>query len=216
MDKYSKIQSVFFRDPENNHKTFLIGEWSVPEFELLKDIDWLWTEKIDGTNIRVIWDGANVTFKGRTDKAQIPPMLLDALKIQFPVDKMQEVFDTTRSEGPICLYGEGYGHRIQGCGSRYISGGNSFILFDARIENYWLEYEHLLGLARSLDISIVPIIGQGTLWGAIKKTEEGFKSQIAEDENLIAEGLILKPKVGLYNRAHHRIITKIKHKDFTK
>jgi hypothetical protein len=214
MEKYSKIQSVFFRDPDNNHKTFLMGEWSVPEFELLKDIDWIWTEKIDGTNIRVIWDGETLTFKGRTDRASIPTMLLETLVTMFPIDKVRDTFDITRSDEPICLYGEGYGHKIQGCGSRYLHDRNSFILFDAKIGNYWLEYEHLVGLARGLDIPIVPLIGQGTLWGAIKMTEQGFKSQISEDEDLIAEGLILKPKVGLFNRSHNRIITKIKHKDF--
>ncbi len=37
MKKYHKIQSVFKRDAKNNHKTFLLGEYSRPEFEYLKD-----------------------------------------------------------------------------------------------------------------------------------------------------------------------------------
>jgi hypothetical protein len=216
MGKYSKINSVFFRDPENNHKTFLMGEWSVPEFELLKDIDWLWTEKIDGTNIRVIWDGETVTFKGRTDKAQIPPKLLTALQERFYPDIMKKVFEMSPDRDPICLYGEGYGDRIQGCGKRYIDGDNDFILFDCKIGDYWMERDVLDGMAHALEIPIVPIVGMGTLWGAIKKTQEGFKSSISEDPDLIAEGLICKPKVGLFNRGHNRIITKVKHKDFEK
>ena len=77
MKEYHKIQTVYFRDPENNHKTLLEGTWAKPEFELLKDIDWICTEKIDGTNIRIMWDGEQVRFGGKTDKAQIPTILID-------------------------------------------------------------------------------------------------------------------------------------------
>jgi hypothetical protein len=216
MEKYSKIQTVFYRDPETNHKTLLEGEWSVPEFELLKDIDWMWTEKIDGTNIRVIWDGDKVTFKGRTDKAAIPKMLLTTLEELFYPELMKKVFELSPERDPICLYGEGYGDRIQKCGKQYIDGDTDFILFDCKIGDYWLERDMLEGIAHAFDIKAVPIVGMGTLWGAIKKTREGFKSSISEDPDLIAEGLILKPKVGLFNRAHNRIIAKIKHRDFTK
>ena len=45
MKQYQKIQTVYFRDPENNHKTLLEGTFAKPEFELLKDINWICTEK---------------------------------------------------------------------------------------------------------------------------------------------------------------------------
>ena len=70
MKEYHKIQTVFKRDPDNNFKTLLMGEYSLPEFEYLKDNKWVFTEKVDGTNIRVIWDGKDIFFKGKTDKAQ--------------------------------------------------------------------------------------------------------------------------------------------------
>lgn len=54
MKTYPKIPSVFVRD-EKTHK-FIDGQFRCPEFEYLQDNLWLWTEKVDGTNIRVIWD----------------------------------------------------------------------------------------------------------------------------------------------------------------
>jgi hypothetical protein len=33
-----------------------MGDFACPEFELLQDYEWDWYEKVDGTNIRVIWD----------------------------------------------------------------------------------------------------------------------------------------------------------------
>ena len=53
MREYHKIQSLFLRDPATQHRTFLHGQWSMPEFEYLADLEWTFTEKVDGTNIRV-------------------------------------------------------------------------------------------------------------------------------------------------------------------
>ena len=62
MKEYHKIQTVFHRSPESNYKQLMEGVFALPEFELLKDIEWTWTEKIDGTNIRILWDGQTVRF----------------------------------------------------------------------------------------------------------------------------------------------------------
>ncbi len=55
MNEYHKIQSIYLRDPETKHKRFLIGQWTLPEFEYLADNEWSFTEKVDGTNIRIYW-----------------------------------------------------------------------------------------------------------------------------------------------------------------
>ena len=110
MKQYQKIQTVFLRNPETRFKTLLEGEFSKPEFEMLKDIDWVCTEKIDGTNIRVMWDGNNVRFGGKTDNAQIPTILISVLQDTFTHNKMKGCFPDADN---VCLYGEGYGKKIQ-------------------------------------------------------------------------------------------------------
>ena len=57
MREYHKITTVFDRDPENKFKTLIDGQFSKPEFEYLANNEWDFTEKVDGTNIRIIWDG---------------------------------------------------------------------------------------------------------------------------------------------------------------
>lgn len=37
MTEYPKIDSVFMRDPETRHKTFIMGAFARPEFEYLAD-----------------------------------------------------------------------------------------------------------------------------------------------------------------------------------
>jgi len=211
MKEYHKIQSVFKRD-EKTHK-FIKGQWSLPEFELLKDITWVWTEKIDGTNIRVIWNGFELVFKGKTDKADIPKHLFNELNNLFNPETMMNVFpDLTIGEN-ICLYGEGYGYKIQK-GHNYIEDHTDFILFDIKINGYWLERPNVEGIAKSLNIDVVPVIREGTLSQAIDLCERGFKSQVAANKDYDAEGLVLKPECDLFNRKGDRIITKVKHKDF--
>lgn len=210
MKQYHKIQTAYLRDPDNNHKTLLEGVWAKPEFELLKDINWICTEKIDGTNMRIMWDGVNVRFGGKTDNAQIPTILIECLQDIFTTDAMKEVFKDTPN---VCLYGEGYGKKIQK-GGNYLPDRADFILFDCNIDNWWLTRENIEGIAQQLNIKIVPIIGVWKLEKAIEYVKTGFKSIIAENKEYIAEGLIMKPTTELFNRKGERILTKIKHKDF--
>ena len=212
MKEYHKIQTVYFRDPETNYKTLLEGTWAKPEFELLKDIDWICTEKIDGTNIRVMWDGENVLFGGKTDNAQIPPILIKALQDTFTNEKMKEVFPDADN---VCLYGEGYGKKIQK-GGNYLPDRADFILFDVKVGDWWLTREANEDIATKLNIEVVPIIGIWKLEQAIEYVKNGFKSTIAHNKDYVAEGLIMKPKTELFNRKGERVIAKIKHKDFSK
>ena len=75
MHTYNKIETVFNRDTEGT-KRLILDSYRNEAVEYLKDNIWQSTEKIDGTNIRVHWDGHNVEFGGRTDRAQIPNHLL--------------------------------------------------------------------------------------------------------------------------------------------
>lgn len=79
MNEYPKIQTVFKRDLATKYKTLLEGNYSLPEFEYLKNNKWIFTEKVDGTNIRVCFRDGKVVFYGRTDSAQIPAPLIKRL-----------------------------------------------------------------------------------------------------------------------------------------
>lgn len=205
MSEYHKIQTVFKRDPENKYKTLLIGEYALPEFEYLANNLWTFTEKVDGTNIRVEWDGEQLSFKGRTDRAQIPPFLLEALDELFTVNRFAEVFD-----GPAVLYGEGYGPKIQKGGGNY-RDDPSFVLFDVNVGGWWLERENVEDISRKFDIGVVPVIGKGRIDDMVHLAAEGFKSTWGDFQ---AEGIVARPETELRTRSGHRVITKIKCKDF--
>jgi len=206
MREYHKIQTVFLRDPATSYKTLLEGQYALPEFLYLKDCQWVFTEKVDGTNIRVMFDGETLTFGGKTDRASIPASLVNKLNERFlpQVDLFREHFP----EG-ACLYGEGYGAKIQ-------SGGNyrpdqDFVLFDILIGEWWLKREDVEGISKIFSLDVVPILYTGTLIDMVLFVKEGFKSTWGDFQ---AEGVVVRPAVELKARSGSRIITKLKHKDF--
>ena len=206
MKEYHKIQTVFKRDPETRYKTLLIGEYSMPEFEYLRNNDWVFTEKVDGTNIRVMMNDGVISFGGKTDRAQIPADLINRLQTMFPpYGRMQETFDCD-----VCLYGEGYGAKIQKGGGNY-RDDQGFVLFDVKIGDYFLQREDVEDIASKLRIDVVPVIGLGSLDEMVEMTRKGFDSLWG---NFTAEGIVARPQTELKTRDGKRIITKIKHKDF--
>lgn len=192
------------------------GSYSEPEMEYLKDNQWVFTEKVDGTNIRIMWNGVNVTFGGKTDEASLPVFLLYKLQELFEgTAKKQifkEVFNSTEGEPPqVCLYGEGYGAKIQKGGGNYIKDGVDFVLFDVKIGDWWLLRSSIEDIAQKFGLKTVPIIGEGTLVEMVEMARKGFKSQWGDFD---AEGIVARPKVELFSRKGDRIITKIKARDF--
>lgn len=211
MKQYHKIQTVYFRDPATKNKTLIEGQFSEPEFEYLKNNQWVFTEKVDGTNIRIMFNDGSLTFGGKTDNAVIPLTLLTQLLTLFSKEMLLEVFKDTKN---VCLYGEGYGYKIQKHGDHYIKDGVDFILFDVKIGDIWLERSNVEDIADKLKINIVPIIGEGTLLEGVELVKnQQFKSQLC---NIYPEGLVMRPKVELLNHKGGRIITKIKTTDFLK
>lgn len=214
---YPKMQGLYKRYREGDKKgKFIIGEYSIPEFKLLKDIEWEWTEKIDGTCISVNWLGhpliQEIEFKGKTDRAEIPTHLLEKLKRSFIKEHMIEMFGIGEDKPDVELKGEGFGYKIQN-GCKYFNGEKlvDFILFDIKIGGIWLKREIVYGIAKQMGMVYVPVIGYGTIDEAIKLVKSGMKSTFGD---FIAEGLVLRAKEGLRDRMGRRIITKIKHKDF--
>ena len=219
MNTYHKIHGLFKRYTEGEKKgKFIIGQYSRPEFELLKDIKWVWTEKIDATNVRVCYYSnplcQEVEFKGETDRAKLPKHLVERLKELFTVKKMEKIFGVSEEKPDVCLYGEGFGYKIQS-GGKYVNGQKrtDFVLFDIKIDNTWLKRVDVEDIASQLGLLTVPIIGVGTIEEAINYVKSDPMSILGNHE-FVSEGLVIRPQVELLDRRGHRIITKIKVKDF--
>lgn len=218
--KYPKIQTLYERDK----KTFKVdtSKLRLEEFGMISPESWLITEKVDGTNVRVILhpDG-EVEFRGRTDRAQFHPNLTATLTEMFPADQVEGVFKD-RGDAPVILYGEGYGEKIQK-GGKYREG-MSFRLFDVRVGHWWLEFESVREIADKLDICTAPILHRvNRLPNSAADLDILFASPVGGslvawtdkgDEEIQAEGIVARSEPLLLLRNGDRLMWKLKYKDF--
>ena len=205
--EYHKIEGLFRRNEQT--KKLEEGNFRNPTIEFLKDNTWDFTEKIDGTNIRIIWDGHKVEFRGRTDKAQIPADLLNRLIELFGGDANEQIFEQNFGERQVILFGEGYGAKIQN-GGNYKST-QDFILFDVMIGSNFQSRETIEEVAKMFNLDVVPIVLQGTIQDGVDFVKSYPDSTIGTAK---MEGVVGRPCFELRDRCGNRMIVKIKVEDF--
>lgn len=199
---YPKIYAPFKRNPGGD----LSNKWYCPEFELLRHKVWTYTEKVDGMNTAITWDGSKTGIQGRTPNAIIPPALRDYINDRIDGFDFAGYFPDS-----LIIFGEGYGPKIQtgGC----YGSEQKFILFDVKIGDFWLERDNIVSVATSLGFDAVPEVMRGvSLEGAVEQVAAGFKSVLRTDGGF-AEGVVAVAPHGMLRRNSDRIVTKIKHRD---
>lgn len=234
---YEKILAPFARD--NNKSKYVNKEkWSKPEFEMLKDIDWIWTLKIDGTCVVVQWNGERVNLLGHTDKTQFNERTKSYLEGLFCTSEAETVFEDLYGDQPVDICGEFVSKDMN---ENYGHPDGHFYAFDIRngsTGKYWGRESLIEFVNRFPDIEIVPIMLIGSIndavdWIAIAKKawnasatekERNRVSFIRDDGKLFdiynlfgnydIEGLVGRPNVELYNSKNERIICKIKCSDY--
>lgn len=205
--EYQKIPGPFRRHTEGPNRNQLIENyWTSPELQACASLDWVWTEKVDGTNVRIMWDGHRVAFGGRTDRAQMPVKLLDRLQELFPEELLEQQFGAD----VVTLYGEGYGAGIQR-GGMY-RDHIDFVLFDVRLGRWWLRRDDIELTAHLLGVDVVPVVHTGAIHEAIDIVCDGLRS--AWNAAHLAEGLVGVTRQGLLDRSGQRLIVKVKACDF--
>lgn len=209
MKEYQKISNIFKFDEK--YKT-IVG--LIDTYEALKNITWTGTEKVDGTNIRVYWDGHTIQIAGRTDRAQIPDHLMAHLSNLFLTKETEYVFEQVFGEKEVYLFGEGYGPKIQAGGGLY-SDEPSFILFDVEIDGYALTRNSVNDVAELLGLKSVPIMFHGTLDQAIEFVKQHHMSRLGDGKHEM-EGLVLQPVVQLYDYKKKPVKCKCKYRDLVK
>lgn len=207
LEEYHKIETMFERD----HKTkkLIEDKFINEELEYLKDLAWQFTEKIDGTNTRIYWDGNKVSFFGKSNDSAIPSGLVNRLVELFGGEKNEQLFEQKFGKTQIILFGEGYGKNIQTGGS--YKDTQDFILFDVMISGNFQPRESIENIAEYFGIDVVPIVLEGTLKDGIEFVKTNPKSTIGTAQ---MEGVVGRPKVELKSRTGDRIIVKIKSRDF--
>ena len=226
--EYTKIDTIAKRDLEGN-KRLIDGTFRDPAIEYLQDVKFEATEKADGTNVSVHWNGHRVSIHGRTEAAQLPKALTDMLYARFMDEQTEQVFEqlfptkhfysdsgeqvASDVVTEATIYGEGIGPKIQKVGKLY---GNQyrFLVFDIKVGGVYLEHSNpfYAQIVKAFGVEEVPALPDMTPNEAIEFVKSKPRSWINSDAPM--EGVVLRPKVRLYGPNGSRLIAKVKTKDY--
>lgn len=235
---YPKIDTLFTRD-KNTFK-IIPGKFRNEAYSLINE--WEWTEKIDGTNIRITYGDCpppcELDKKPNINRKQFRKVIDNPSNIYSGDNKYCGIkydgrTDNAELPGGVVDYLDDklscakmmelfqdrkviiYGEGYGGKiqkGSGY-SVTQKFIVFDIFIEGFWLRRSDVEEICNNLGLDIVPIILTGSLDEAVYIVKNGFMSTIS-DGSVQSEGLIGRTKVPLFDHHGNRLITKLKTCDF--
>jgi hypothetical protein len=218
--EYPKIETLYNRDDKFK---VITTDVRFPEFSYINT--WVLTEKVDGTNVRIaLHSDGSIEYGGRTKDAQMPTFLLSYLQETFTKEKLHAVFEKPEGFPEVVIFGEGYGPKIQKGGN--YSNTVGFRLFDCAIAGeavcgwWWMETDFLDTLATSLQIARVPFCGGiKYLPTSCEDLERLLPNSIVTIQDkgqgtYLPEGIVARPPVTMFSRNGHRIMWKLKYRDF--
>lgn len=179
----------------------------------LKDNQWIFTEKIDGTSLRIYWDGHKLRYGSRTNNAQFSKDQIEFIEERLTNENIETIFEQKFQDVEVYVFGELFGVKIQN-GGLYTNGkGLDFKVFDIEIDGVTLTYDSMTKLANELNYQYVPLVIIGTIDCAINYVLTHYTSTFSNAE---LEGLVGKPIGDFRDRLGKRIVVKIKRKDLLK
>ena len=226
--EYTKIDTIAKRDLDGN-KRLIDGTFRDPAIEYLQNVKFEATEKADGTNVSIHWDGHHVSLHGRTSSTQLPADLVSMLEACFMDEQTEQVFEqlfptkhfyddsgeqvASDVVTEATIYGEGIGPKIQKVGKLY-GDQYRFLVFDIKVGNTYLERSNpfYAQIIKAFGVEEVPTLPDMTPNEAVEFVKSKPRSWI--NANAPMEGVVLRPKVRLYGPDGSRLIVKVKAKDY--
>ena len=209
MKEYQKIETLYQFNPKIKKFDEVFFN---PIVDYLKNCSFIVSEKIDGTNIRVYWDGHRVSWKGRTDDAELPKEVQQVLQNTFGDSEI--IFEQTFGKKEVYLFMECYGGKIQGG----IYGGQERLIgFDVMVAGFYLDKKIISSIFDKFGVPTVNFRVVNNLQEAIDYVKEQHISDYgSENKKPIQEGLVCVPACRIYDHQGNRIIVKIKTRDLLK
>lgn len=206
---YHKIKAPFKRSDDG--KMVVTSVFQSKTLEQLKNINWLGTEKIDGTNTAIYWNGHEFSVHGHSEKSQFSLDAIALLDSIWKTDAMEEKVEEFFGETEAIFYGETYGGKIGAHGKDY--GELRFILFDIYFPNtnHYFDFENVRSIGEKLGLNVVKIVAEGTIGELVKVVQTHPTS--FESPDMKIEGVVARPAYELLDSNGHRLISKIKWDD---
>lgn len=191
-----------FASPETLEK-----EFRNPTVAFLANQHWACRRKLDGENIRIYWDGEQALWNGKTNAFQCSGEFTNYMNNTFIEEIFEEKFG---HEKKVVIFGEKMGPKTQG--NELGLEKDEVIIYDVCIDGYWLDKWSVK--------SIAEYFGCRTCYDFMTPLEDnnmsliGWIITVAKGQYKDWEGLVLTPAVEIRDQKNHRIIVKVKNKDY--
>ena len=178
-----------------------------PLLAYLAESPWVYSRKVDGENIRIQWDGEQALWNGKSNAFQCSADFTEYMNNTFLEEIFEEKFGR---EKVVTLFGEKMGPKTQG--NELGLKKDEVVLYDVNINGTWLSGENVVEIAEYFDIRTV-FDFMPTVLGETKNLRELIEF-CANGEFKDWEGIVATPLVEIRDQGGHRVIAKIKNKDY--
>lgn len=237
MSAYPKTENLYARDDATHKLTGVLRRTDFGQVDR-----WLVTEKIDGTNIRLVYradrPGRHGVFDvlGRTDAAALPKNFQDEALSGVDFDRMAAalaaVDEVGRAEAMV-VYGEGYGPGIQKGGGDY-GPRKALRLFDVvtylvdedgGYSRLWRTWEDVETVAEVLGLKTAPVLIENAKVGTVLEyvRSQPYSRVAVEDKEIVEyeqvadvrvmEGVVARTDPYLFDYRGNRVLFKLKGHD---
>ena len=174
---------------------------------MLKDIQWIGTEKIDGENLNFYYDGNHVSYCGHTDKSVFSGEKKEWLD-SLITPEFESIFEQIFGDKEAVIHGELLGPKIQN--NLYDVSDFKFYAFDIynKTDNVFWRQEVVEHYAQMLGFERTPIVATGTLDDIAGLVKSAPASKV--NPKIEMEGIVIRPVKELKNGKNERIIYKVK------
>lgn len=175
--------------------------------EMLRDIQWVGTEKIDGTNLNFHYDGNHVHALGHTERSEFNKEVAAWIEGRI-TESFESIFEQTFGEYEAILSGELLGPKVQG--NLYGLSDYQFIAFDifCKTTNTYWSQDAVTEIAEKLGFARAPFVKTGTL-SELKEFVMSTPASLLEPRREM-EGLVIRPPAELKKANGERVIYKVK------
>lgn len=190
------------------NETFAEKLWRDPLVAMLASGKWNVRRKLDGENIRIRWDGNEALWNGKTDKFTCDAKFTEYMNSTFIEEIFEEEFG---HEKEVIIFGEKMGPKTQG--NELMLDADEVIVYDVCINGYWLDRYAVQSIAEKFHVrTCYDLMGPNILnreWDLCNIIRFVATGQVKD-----WEGVVCTPTVECRDQQGHRVIVKVKNKDY--
>lgn len=212
--KYHHIDAPTKQDDEygrEHHKRILsLNDFRTPLLEYLSDKPWIMKRKLDGENLRIMWDGEQALWNGKSDNFQCSSALTDYMNNTFLEEIFEEKFGRDKR---VYIFGEHMGPKSQG--NELGLGNSECVIYDVKVNGTWLKPMDIISVAGYFGCKTCYDF-MGNIPMDLSKTLSEYIAEVSLGIYEDWEGIVCVPLVECCYPTGERVICKIKNKDYLK